>query len=98
MTEEYIQFLEQRIRQGWDLAHDSKLLLCRVPAGELENNNSQKALNLLRAAMARPDHSLVLATAEGLIFGFTDQKAESNPVSQTTGSPMRVSIQTASVV
>jgi hypothetical protein len=94
MTEENVHYLEQQIRQGWDLAHDPNLLLCCVSATEMDKDNGEKVLRLLRNAMARPDQSFVLPTPEGVVFAFSSRKTAPTSVPQTEAAPIRVHLNT----
>jgi len=81
MTPESIQHLEGLITQVWATAHDPKLLVCLVPKTELQNGSSEKVVNLLRRVAAQPEQSLVLVTADAVLFGFANRLSpdRSNP-------------------
>jgi len=79
MTPESTQQLKKLITQTWDIAHDPHLLVCAVPKTELHDETSQRVLNLLRRVTTRPDQSLVLVTADTILFGFADHPPRTAP-------------------
>ncbi len=98
MTEEYVQYLEQQIRQSWDLAHDPNLMLCVVPADEVAKDNGEKMLRLIRSAMERPGESLVVATPECVVFGFAKRQSAAETAVKPGAAPMRVQLNSVAAV
>ncbi len=76
MTQECIDYIEQLLSLEFAVARDPNLIMCRVPAIDLNLENSQKILHMLREAQSRPERSLVLITPEFVIFGYTNRRNE----------------------
>jgi hypothetical protein len=96
------EYLQQKVAQAWQTAGNPNLLICVEPAAHLADGNNQRLLGLLRKAQACPDHSVVLVTAEAVLFGFVPlekkQAEESEPASDLCLEPSENARQLAPVV
>ena len=71
------EYLQNRANQAQALSADPSLVICVEPMKTDAGDNAGKILSLLRRAMANPERSLVVATGDSVVFGFSRPQLKS---------------------